>query len=615
MPEFEKPKVEALNLAQIFSEANTFMVPTYQREYAWGEEQVEDLTSDLQLFLESDDPYYILGQVILAKNHDHSSGYLYAVVDGQQRMTTLYLLFIALQRQFTSYGIALEGSSSEASMRRHLWQAIYKSDASTVLETQRFQATNLANRAILKLLEDQKLEDIQPNTSALNIKKNFDILTSWVSSSLESVEKLTVFTESLLSRVFLMNVWVGSEKQALSMFEKLNSRGLALSPAALLKALIFQKSNPADFELLNEKWEQAGVEMFKAKPVKIATVQYLMQALLQPELGKFVASSEIDTEWRKVIDSGESRLGDTKVFASEILNSAKSLTKIASPTVNESNEALAGSKFFNAIQQYPVVLEAWKNLQENPDDYHRLTTLIDARIVLSLFAEERPQELNPVMWRWSKQIRDVGPGADFREYATKLQIDKNQVSDLLARARTNLKLFDYSNSRDRKRIRFALAYIAYFVERKSHIASPSMNLQDLLVTNSKVAGKYDIDHITPQNAVTHANFDKSSGVEWVDRIGNLCLFHSKDNRRSGAIFPTEKSPDYATSKLLLTNLLALPSDTQGLSSGRGVASEGASYLRNLGAQDVDGWSREKAENQADFYSNLFDEAIRTNLFI
>ena len=88
-------KAEERNLDQVFSDYFFFEIPFYQRPYAWTKDEVNDLLSDLSEAMERDNetPYF-LGSVVLVKSDGDTKG---DVVDGQQRLTTLTILFCVLR--------------------------------------------------------------------------------------------------------------------------------------------------------------------------------------------------------------------------------------------------------------------------------------------------------------------------------------------------------------------------------------------------------------------------------------------------------------------------------------------------------------------------------------
>lgn len=92
-PELD-PKL--LTIAELFNSEACYTVPIYQRNYAWQVEQIEQMLRDIQDALNDQKKSYFLGNLIVTR-HQRSDGstaapYNYEVIDGQQRLTTLYLL-------------------------------------------------------------------------------------------------------------------------------------------------------------------------------------------------------------------------------------------------------------------------------------------------------------------------------------------------------------------------------------------------------------------------------------------------------------------------------------------------------------------------------------------
>ena len=76
----------------IFDRGDRYEIPLYQRPYAWGEEHIERLIEDVDDIPADGDQRYYLGSLVVARK----GGSLWEVIDGQQRLTTLYLLLSAL---------------------------------------------------------------------------------------------------------------------------------------------------------------------------------------------------------------------------------------------------------------------------------------------------------------------------------------------------------------------------------------------------------------------------------------------------------------------------------------------------------------------------------------
>ena len=82
-------------LSKIFSSEFDYVIPSFQRPYAWTEEEAGVLFDDLYDFYmtESDEEQYFLGSIVLVKEEDKP---LAEVIDGQQRLTTLTILFAVI---------------------------------------------------------------------------------------------------------------------------------------------------------------------------------------------------------------------------------------------------------------------------------------------------------------------------------------------------------------------------------------------------------------------------------------------------------------------------------------------------------------------------------------
>ena len=66
-----------------------FFIPSYQRGYRWGEKQVNELLDDISSFSKNkkEEDFYCLQPIVVNKDNDK-----YRVIDGQQRLTTIYII-------------------------------------------------------------------------------------------------------------------------------------------------------------------------------------------------------------------------------------------------------------------------------------------------------------------------------------------------------------------------------------------------------------------------------------------------------------------------------------------------------------------------------------------
>ena len=86
---------------KIITNPNTeFFIPSYQRGYRWDSTQVTDLLDDLFEFMKSGTGKYCLQPVVVKKKSDNDK--VWEVIDGQQRLTTIYIILSRLRKSITS---------------------------------------------------------------------------------------------------------------------------------------------------------------------------------------------------------------------------------------------------------------------------------------------------------------------------------------------------------------------------------------------------------------------------------------------------------------------------------------------------------------------------------
>jgi uncharacterized protein with ParB-like and HNH nuclease domain len=89
-------KPDTKTVRDVFDGTNYYQIPDYQRPYDWRDEEIGKLWEDVYSAFDGKDETYFMGSVILAQTED---GY-FEVVDGQQRLTTLTILFCVLRDHY-----------------------------------------------------------------------------------------------------------------------------------------------------------------------------------------------------------------------------------------------------------------------------------------------------------------------------------------------------------------------------------------------------------------------------------------------------------------------------------------------------------------------------------
>lgn len=223
-------------IKDIFSDEYQFRIPDYQRPYSWTTEQAGELLSDLldamrdfQTSNSTDNAFYFLGSIVLIKADRIANA---DVVDGQQRLTTLTILFSALRALLPSKARALtaflykEGLGIRDDEPNEYRLSAFQEDEAF------FRDYIQEPRGIQRLVAStEKLVD-----SRLRFKENAALF-------LEELGKLTEEERaSLLSflayKCSMVVISTPNFESAYRIFSVLNDRGLDLFPSDILKAKI-----------------------------------------------------------------------------------------------------------------------------------------------------------------------------------------------------------------------------------------------------------------------------------------------------------------------------------------------------------------------------------------
>ena len=207
-------KESRLSLDTLFKVDINFRIPIYQRNYAWGEVEVRQLLSDI--FNHQDSNYY-LGTIVLAKN-----ALFYDVIDGQQRLTTLYLILLILEKSGIEYLSKKQGLYFESrSKTEEFLTAVrekHKSDE------------------VLDLCH--QFSDLKNFTTAVDtIYKYFE---QDINNALDLSKKQYLIRNSLKSTIVFITT-LPKKTDVNHYFEIMNNRGEQLEKHEILKAVFVAK--------------------------------------------------------------------------------------------------------------------------------------------------------------------------------------------------------------------------------------------------------------------------------------------------------------------------------------------------------------------------------------
>ncbi len=246
-------KPDAKTIIKIFGDADSYyQIPDYQRPYSWEDEQIEQLWDDLYSAMESGEESYFLGPIILIKTKD---GY-FEVVDGQQRLTTLTILFCVLRDLYKNDLEKLD--TALVNSIRDAVESLVKGKHRLKLTTQSHHQIEFENEILNEVTiltteptKKEREKDKFKNAALIFKEKLKDM------EKKDGIEKVKKFAEYILKNVEMITITCSEQAYAIRLFQVLNTRGLDLTPADLIKSHLYSNlSEDADKNAFISTWDQ-----------------------------------------------------------------------------------------------------------------------------------------------------------------------------------------------------------------------------------------------------------------------------------------------------------------------------------------------------------------------
>ena len=219
-------KAEERTISGILNEQICYEIPPYQRPYSWEKENIQQLLEDVWEAFASQDAEYFIGSLItIEKERDRR----YDVVDGQQRLTSLNLIFARLRDHITDPAAKAELG------KRILPQNPLTGESETPRLILRKRDQGFFRRHVLDSAPLVPAGSLEPPQR--HIAENLETVDAFCAG--KSQVQLKHFADYLLRKVFVVFVTTHSWQSAYRLFNVLNARGMSLSNADLIKNTLF----------------------------------------------------------------------------------------------------------------------------------------------------------------------------------------------------------------------------------------------------------------------------------------------------------------------------------------------------------------------------------------
>lgn len=526
---------------QLMGNGLSYRIPPFQRDYSWTAEEWEDLWLDMVgTVAEGGEPAHYMGYLVLQTQDER----FFDVIDGQQRLTTLSLVVLAVLknlRRLVDEGIEPENNQRRLDQIRQSY--IGYLDPVTLVPRSKLSLNRHNDDYYQTYLVP--LEEPLPRRGFLASEHGLRKAFEWFDGRVRNYARgqdgdpsvvLASFVETMSDRLFFTVITVTDELNAYKVFETLNARGVRLSATDLLKNYLFsvldrEPRHPQEMESLEDRWEalvgRLGAESFpeflrahwrsRHGPVR-------QTDLFKTIRGQVADRAQVFSLIRAMEDDVDVYLALTQHENSDWPPSWK--------------ELVASLRLFNVRQPFPLLLLAKRTLDD--DGFGQL---LRATVVIS--------------FRYNV-IGDRSTGDQESAYngATRHLLDADRTSsreiigglgriyptDAEFRAAFADKSLRTTQGRNNRIVRYILCKL------EKHVSGTEPDPD---------SDALSIEHVLPQNPDQGWDeFPERDPESVAYRVGNMTLLETRKNRDLGnADYPTKRAA-YATSVYEITRRLA-----------------------------------------------------------
>lgn len=531
---------EKLLIKEIFE--RWYKIPNYQRPYVWGKDQITDLLDDISYALiQNDKAEYFLGSTVFQTKKDEDGEYVEDdVLDGQQRLTTLFLLTATI-RDLTS------NKSLKETCEKIIYQNANEFDGTPerirIIFDIREEVKEFVNIFIKNTngtQDSEKLKSVSDKTDDLSIKNMINSIFEIKKYFQNSEVTIEQFFKFLNNKVILIYVSSESLEDAFRMFTILNSRGVKLRNSDILKAENLRLVSLNNQKKYAKHWEE--IENYFKEDFDV------FLSHIRTVLVKEKARLNLYDEYEKNIYSPKKYIKEEKKYIQQkpLLNKGeqtidfiKNYKRYFDEIFNKEHETTFGNfKFDNLISIMQNVLPAdfWiPPLLRFYDKYGEKSLLEFLEKLDNKFSYDWIIGLTPTsrIENMNNLIKEID------------KADKNNVSEIIESNffKINIENLTRVITGDIYGRRFA-RYILYKLDYL-YGETDKINVPKIIT----------VEHILPQNPKDDSQWKTDFSNEekdiWLNKIGNLVLISRRKNASQGRKDYTEKKDKYFSKNIEL----------------------------------------------------------------
>lgn len=507
-----------------------YSIHYYQREYMWQskhiEELIDDLTSEfLEYYVPGDDREkvldygaYFMGSIVLAGREN-------AIIDGQQRLTSLTLLLMYLNNQLRKL------EQSESTIAQMIFSEAFGKKSFNINVEERAECMNA-------IFNDKPFDTTNAGESVKNLYSRYnDIAEDFPTDDIKD-DMLLHFCDWLAERVFFIEIVATTEQDAHKVFVTMNDRGLSLTSTEMLKGyLLSEIKDDAKREKLNGLWKE---KVLSLKTEDDKGDETFIKAWLRAQFAETIRETKagavnqdfdlIGGPFHKWVRDERDKLGlittdDFELFIKKFAKYTEVYKQIRNAEKNFAEETKY--IYYNAQVYFtlqPQLLLAPICYEDSPSEITEkinlaarfIDLLITARV--TNYRSVDYSTIKNYMFNVTKAIRRCS----VEELKARLKQQYENLAYNPSASLPELRL----NSFTKKYIKNMLARVTSYIEEQMGVASNYCNYMNVQTKNP-----FEIEHIITDHYewFTDEYNDQEEFRRWRNSFGALLLLHKSIN--------------------------------------------------------------------------------------
>ena len=507
-------KIERLGLLDLLNNINggQFVIPVFQRNYTWTSNEVKQLFRDLESVLSNEYSNHFLGTIIYTDRSLSFSERQFTVIDGQQRLTTVFLILYAIK--------ALMQENNDIEKIKELEENYLINKNNSNNESKYRLKPYVSDDNVFQKIVKDRVDKIENKQS--NVYKNYINILSYI-RKLNSDYSLDEIIEGL-NKLNIVCIPLYPDDSAQRIFESINSTGVKLTASDLIRNfLLMDLNNNEQEEYFNKYWMEIEKNI-SSDPKKLES---FFRVYLAIKNKKLPAKRSIYNEFKRwYYRNNEISL---KEIFKDIIKYSNYYNEIYHIEINKIDKALR-----EPIKEYRIIgselpaplimgfYNLYQNDEINKEQLSELISIVNNYLVRRSICDLDTKSITKL---FAPLLSDV---IDYCREDYNLIVE-SLIHNLIVRNKNDsmfvpdeVQLYDMvlnSNVYKNKNV------LRIFLDKLEHDQNPAPVDLD----------KLNIEHIMPQNPRNEwydiLNVDQETYERNVNRLGNLTLASISDNSR------------------------------------------------------------------------------------